>query len=111
MNSKQTRDLLTKIQKEIKCPECNSKISPKNIKLQDLSNKNNCILDLTCNKCNLNFKGQCMIVEKLTDEGRKMNESSRIEKNKDVDPIDKHESNQIKKLLKNYKNISKHINK
>lgn len=109
MNPKQTRDLITKIQKEIKCPECNSKISPKNIKIQELSNKNSCILDLTCNKCNLNFKGQCMIVEKVTHEGRKMNESSRIEKNKDLEPIKKDESSQIKKILKNYNNISKYI--
>ncbi len=106
MNSKQIREVLTKIQSEVTCPKCNKKINPKDIKI-DSHNKETCTLKITCTPCNFTFAGQAIFKEYLTPTGKKMNASSRAKHKKFQNKAIQHNDKvQISENLKNITSIS-----
>ena len=70
MNSKQIREVLTKIQSEVTCPKCNKKINPKDINITS-HQQETCTLNIECKPCNFLFGGQAMFKEYLTPIGKK----------------------------------------
>lgn len=106
MNSKQIREVITKIQNEVTCPKCNKKINPKDI-IIDSHTKETCTLKIKCKPCNFTFGGQAMFTEYLTPTGKKMNASSRAKhkklRNETIQTADKI---QISETLKHITSIS-----
>ncbi|HID92137.1 TPA: hypothetical protein EYP45_03400 [Candidatus Peregrinibacteria bacterium] len=106
MNSKQIREVLTKIQNEVTCPKCNKKINPKDLKITS-HNKETCTLEITCTPCKFTFGGQAMFKEYLTSVGKKMNASSRANHKKIQNKtIQNNDKIAISEKLKSITNIS-----
>ena len=106
MNSKQIREVLTKIQSEVTCPKCNKRINPKDITIES-HKEETCTLKIKCIPCKFTFGGQAMFKEYLTPVGKKMNASSRTKHKKmQNDTIQEQDKKAISEQLKYITNIS-----
>lgn len=88
--------LFLELSQKVICPQCKQKISPLSLELRS-SNENSCVFEATCDKCG-NIANISAIVEtQVTEEGQKLNASSRIHNSNVVHfPISEQEIGQLK---------------
>ena len=79
MDSFQLRRILLNIITDTKCPNCGSKINVSKINIV-AHEKNTCLIKISCDSCNKSFGGHAKMVTRVTDDGRKLNTSTLIEK-------------------------------
>lgn len=70
--------LFQEIGTKLICPQCRQKISPLALSLKD-SSQNTCLFEAECEYCGNTAHISAVVETQLTEEGQKMNASSRIQ--------------------------------
>ena len=103
MNALQIREILLKVQKEMKCPLCSASIDSSNIAINNESIADNmCELKMECQNCNSVFGGVAQFTNKVTELGKKLNASSRMKGNAVIDEFSYNDMREIKNSLQNF---------
>lgn len=79
MDSFHLRRILLHLGLGTKCPNCGAKINISKVKIT-AHDKENCLVKVTCEECKKSFGGHARMVAKLTDDGKKLNTSTLIQK-------------------------------
>ncbi len=107
MNALQIREILMKVQKEMKCPSCSATINSSNIGIHINSHDSDiCELKMECQDCSSVFGGIAQFSNKVTELGKKLNASSRMKGNAEIDEFSFEEVTNIKNSLGNIKSFS-----
>jgi hypothetical protein len=79
MDPFQIRRVFLSIVEDTKCPSCGTKISASrvNVLAQD---KETCLIKISCSECKKSFGGQARMIQKINNNGKKLNTSTLIEK-------------------------------
>ena len=100
MNALQIREILMKVQRDMKCPLCSSTIDSANIDIgEERGGSNSCKLKMECQECASIFGGVAQFSNAVTHLGKKLNASSRMKGNDMIDTFSFDDAHLIKESL------------